>query len=241
MDQNQHIQIEYRSLSGIKPYWNNPRVNADAVAGVKKSIQEFSFLVPIVIDKDDIIVTGHTRYQASHELGLTEVPTIKATHLTEAQIKAFRLADNRVSENAKWDEAKLSEELRMLADMGFDLEATGFTKDQLDCICGEIDADCLKDLNYDAVCGSVVSAKQVVSREHIILNIGLYKFKVHVNDYKLWEASLLKEFPKRADLVNELARRLGFEVKTITAPPTPESVQSIAAIEAAKAGEAAPQ
>jgi hypothetical protein len=226
MEQNK-IAIVYRALGEVKPYWNNPRVNDEAVAGVKKSIEDFGFLVPIVVDKDGVIVTGHTRYRASTELGLTEVATITADHLSDAQIKAFRLADNRVSENAKWDESKLSEELRLLGELGFDLESTGFSKEELDCLCGQIDADCLKDLSYEAVCGSVASNKQVISREHIVLNIGLYKFKVHVNDYKQWEASLLKDFPRRADLVNEIARRLGFTVSTIGGPSA-ESLQSIA-------------
>ena len=107
-------QINYVALDKLQPYWNNPRINDAAIEDLKKSIEQYGFLVPIVVDKDYVIVTGHTRYKASVEMGLTEVPVIVAEHLDEAKAKSFRLADNRLSENAKWDETKLSEELRSI-------------------------------------------------------------------------------------------------------------------------------
>lgn len=105
------------------PYINNPRNNNDAVDKVAASIKEFGFKVPIVIDKDNVVVTGHTRLLASKKLGLKEVPCVIADDLSPAQIKAFRIADNKVSEYAEWDEDMLKVELEELEEMNFDLDS----------------------------------------------------------------------------------------------------------------------
>lgn len=117
-----NIEIQYKKLKDIKPYEKNPRKNDDAVPYVIESIKEYGFKVPIVIDKDGVIVTGHTRYKAASQLGLTEVPCIIADDLTDKQIKAFRLADNKVSDYSLWDNKLLLEELDGLEDIftGFD-------------------------------------------------------------------------------------------------------------------------
>lgn len=118
------MEIINKKIDELVPYVNNPRFNDDAVEYVANSIKEFGFKVPIVIDKNNEIVAGHTRYKASIELGLDEVPCIVADDLTEEQIKAFRLADNKVSEKAEWDFELLQEELEDLninmSDFGFD-------------------------------------------------------------------------------------------------------------------------
>lgn len=105
------MNIIDKSLTDIKPYENNPRNNDEAVEPVANSIKEFGFKVPIVIDKNNIIVAGHTRYRAAKKLGLETVPCIVADDLNEEQIKAFRLADNKVSEIATWDLELLGNEL----------------------------------------------------------------------------------------------------------------------------------
>lgn len=120
------MNIVSKRIDEIKPYEKNPRKNDSAVDYVAKSIKEFGFKVPIVIDKDGIIIAGHTRYKASKKLGLKEVPCIVADDLTEEQVKAFRLADNKVSEKAKWNDKLLEEELSDIfsidmEDFGFDL------------------------------------------------------------------------------------------------------------------------
>jgi len=117
------MEIVYKKIEELKPYENNPRFNDDAVEYVANSIKEFGFKVPIVIDKNGVIVAGHTRYKASLELGLDEVPCIVADDLTEEQIKAFRLADNKVSEKAEWDFELLEEEL---SDLDIDMSDFGF-------------------------------------------------------------------------------------------------------------------
>ncbi len=118
------VKVIQLSLDDIKPYSKNPRKNDSAVPQVKKSIKEFGFKVPIVIDRDYIIVTGHTRYKAAKELKLDTVPCIVADDLTNEQIKAFRLADNKVSEFAEWDLNLLGDELENIIDI--DMSEFGF-------------------------------------------------------------------------------------------------------------------
>jgi len=106
------MQIEMMKVSDLQPYVNNPRKNDKAVDAVAASIREFGFKVPITVDSDKVIVTGHTRLKAAIKLGMTEVPVIVLNDLTADQIKAFRLADNRVGEIAEWDFEALAIELR---------------------------------------------------------------------------------------------------------------------------------
>ena len=119
------MNIVDKNVDEIIPYINNPRNNDEAVDNVAASIKEFGFKVPIILDKDNVIVTGHTRLKAAKKLGLTTVPCIYADDLTEQQIKAFRLADNKVSEFATWDLEKLDIELAGITELemmefGFD-------------------------------------------------------------------------------------------------------------------------
>ena len=117
------MEILNLGLEEIKPYEKNPRNNDNAVDAVAASIREFGFKVPIIIDKDNIIVAGHTRYKAAKKLGLKTVPCIKADDLTDEQVKAFRLADNKVAEQAEWDFDLLNEELETIT---MDMEQFGF-------------------------------------------------------------------------------------------------------------------
>lgn len=118
------MNIIEKKLSDIKPYEKNPRKNDEAVDQVANSIKEFGFKVPIVIDKNNIIVCGHTRYKAAIKLGYDEVPCIIADDLTDEQIKAFRLADNKVSEKAEWDFELLNSELDDI--LNIDMDEFGF-------------------------------------------------------------------------------------------------------------------
>lgn len=114
------INIE---LKKIKQYEKNPRKNDEAVGPVAESIKEFGFKCPIILDKDNVIIAGHTRYKAAKQLKLKEVPCIVADDLTEEQIKAFRLADNKVGEIAEWDFDLLNMELESIS---FDMSSFGF-------------------------------------------------------------------------------------------------------------------
>jgi site-specific DNA-methyltransferase (adenine-specific) len=122
------MEIVLKRLSDISPYENNPRKNDEAVKYVAESIREFGFKVPIVIDRNNIIVAGHTRYKAAKKLNIKEVPCIVADDLTDEQVKAFRLADNKVAEKAEWDFELLSDELDGLFD--FDMTVFGFDEEE---------------------------------------------------------------------------------------------------------------
>lgn len=120
------IKIVERKLEDLKPYERNPRNNDASVPQVANSIEEFGFKVPLVVDKNGVIVTGHTRYKAAKMLGMETVPCIVADDLTDEQIKAFRLVDNKVGETSEWDEALLQLEMFDikdidLSDFGFDV------------------------------------------------------------------------------------------------------------------------
>jgi len=126
------MKIELADINTIKPYPNNPRKLSDiAIEKVSKSIKEFGFRQPIVVDKDRIIVVGHTRYRASKKLGYKKVPVTIAENLTKEQINAYRIADNRTNEEAKWDEELLKMELKELEYKDFDLKMTGFDDKQI--------------------------------------------------------------------------------------------------------------
>lgn len=111
------MKIIELTLDQLKPYERNPRRNDHAVKYVAQSIKEFGFKVPIIIDKDNVIVAGHTRYKAAKKLGMKKVPCIIADDLTDEQIKAFRLADNKVTEIAEWDFDLLEIELEGIANI----------------------------------------------------------------------------------------------------------------------------
>ena len=118
------IKIVYIDINKIKPYKNNPRDNKKAVAKVARSIERYGFKVPCVLDKNYVIVTGHTRYLAAKKLGLEKIPCIIADDLNKQKIQEFRIADNKVAEYAKWDMDKLKEELAAinLEDLDFSEE-----------------------------------------------------------------------------------------------------------------------
>lgn len=119
------MEIVYKKVEELEPYKRNPRDNDDAVKYVANSIKEFGFKVPIIIDKNNVIVAGHTRLKAAKKLDYKEVPCIIADDLNDEQIKAFRLADNKVSEKADWLDTML--DLEMM-DIDLDMSLFGFDK-----------------------------------------------------------------------------------------------------------------
>lgn len=136
------MDIVLKKISDIRPYEKNPRKNDEAVKYVAESISQFGFKVPIVIDSNGVIVAGHTRYKAAKKLNLKEVPCIVADDLTEEQVKAFRLADNKVAEKAEWDFELLADELDELFD--FDMTVFGFdepAEEEAEAIEDEFDAE----------------------------------------------------------------------------------------------------
>ena len=139
MSKNPDLQLI--DLKDIIPYSNNPRNNdGKAVDKVAASIHEYGFNVPIVIDKDNVIIAGHTRYKAANKLKYKKVPCIRAEHLSPAQVKAYRIADNKVAEYSSWDDDMLALELEQLQELDFELDLTGFEDDEINAIIGEFDA-----------------------------------------------------------------------------------------------------
>ena len=122
------MTIKQVLITDIKPYENNPRNNESAVDKVAESIKEFGFQNPIIVDNENVIICGHTRYKAGLKLGLKEVPVIVA-NLTEEQAKAYRLADNKTSEFAEWDFNALEKELFDIE--GIDMSLFGFELDHI--------------------------------------------------------------------------------------------------------------
>lgn len=124
------MEVLNLKIDDIKPYENNPRNNLDAVDATANSIKEFGWQQPIVVDKDMVIIAGHTRLLAAKKLGLDTVPVVVASNLSDEQARAYRLADNKTGELAEWDLAQLDEELESILnidmeDYGFDLDDVG--------------------------------------------------------------------------------------------------------------------
>lgn len=121
------MKVQNVSIQDIKPYENNPRDNDGGVDAVANSIKEFGWQQPIVVDKDNVIIVGHTRYKAAKKLGMKEVPVVVADKLSEEQVKAYRLADNKTGELTDWDDGLLDSELDDIlnidmSDFGFDID-----------------------------------------------------------------------------------------------------------------------
>ena len=149
------LKIEYKNIKEIKPYEKNPRMNDQAIDKVAQSIKEYGFKVPIIIDKNNVIIAGHTRLKASEKLGLKKVPCIIADDLNEKQIKAFRIADNKVSDYSIWDNKLLLEELGDLEGLFTGFDTSDLFNDFLD----ESDINSL-DENEDGVVYNITFKSQ---------------------------------------------------------------------------------
>ena len=145
------MNIEMVGIDSIRPYINNPRKNDKAVKTVAESIEQYGFQQPIVVDNDNVIIAGHTRYRAAKQLGLKDVPVLVAKDLDEKSANAYRIMDNKSSEKATWDDALLIEELNNL--MSQDLHElayeTGFTESELNKLFPDDTVDPLANINTD--------------------------------------------------------------------------------------------
>ena len=129
----EELQIAWRPLGELIPYARNPRTHSDAqVAQIAASIRQFSWTVPVLVDGENGIIAGHGRVLAARKLGLERVPVIELAHMTEAQRRAYVLADNQLALNARWDDALLRLELADLKDLGFDVGLIGFSEGELE-------------------------------------------------------------------------------------------------------------
>ena len=140
------MKIEQVKLDALIPYARNSRTHSEAqVAQIAASIKEFGFTNPVLIDETGSIIAGHGRVMAARKLAITDVPSIRLTHLTDAQKKAYVIADNKLALNAGWDDEMLAVELTDLKDMGFDLDLTGFSTDEIEALLAPVGTEGLTD------------------------------------------------------------------------------------------------
>jgi len=160
------LEVKYLSINDLVPYANNPRTHTDnQVTQVASSIKEFGFNNPILIDEGKGVIAGHGRLAAAKKLGLETVPTITLAGLTEAQRKAYVIADNKLTENSRWDYDLLSIEIERLKELDFELSELGFSEVELEGICNsEPDMSILAELDdeeLDQFEGDVKRAIQI--------------------------------------------------------------------------------
>jgi len=126
------MNIELVDVAAVREYDNNPRIISDStVDAVAASIRQFGFRNPVLLDKDDVLIAGHTRLRAAKKLGMTQVPAMRANDLTPEQVRAYRIADNRLAELAEWDKTLLPLELEAIRAAGTDLSLLGFDEESL--------------------------------------------------------------------------------------------------------------
>jgi len=191
------IELKYKSLDDLIPYVGNSRTHSDdQVAQIAASIKEFGWTNPVLLDGDNGVIAGHGRILAARKLGYKDVPTIELSHLTQAQKKAYVIADNKLALNAGWDEAVLLAEFEGLKDAGYDLSLTGFSDDEIKALVPEIvegltDEDAVPDVpeepktklgdiyilgNHRLMCGDSTMLHDVEK-----LMIGVYPDLIHTD------------------------------------------------------------
>lgn len=212
----QRINLEYRDIADLKNYEFNPRDNAAAIDSVAKSIQTFGFLIPVVVDENDVLVAGHTRVAAAHVLGMMEVPVVKVSHLSEDEINAFRVIDNKVAELAKWDFDLLAGEIGKLQGSGLTLTDFGWTREEIDCLTDVVSDDCL---NTEGLVD--VEARDRVRRVErrapatARFVLGELVFFIPQSEYREWINGVrtLNDYNEQ-DITADIKRRLGIAAAT---------------------------
>ena len=184
---NVRVQLEYREITELKNYEFNPRDNGPAIESVANSIRTFGFLIPVVVDGDDILVAGHTRVAAATRLGMHEVPTIRAEHLTPDEINAFRVIDNKVAELAKWDFDLLAGEIGKLQGSGLTLTDFGWSREEIDCLTDVVSDDCLNTAGLvDAAAQDRIRRTERRAPATARCVIGELVFFLQATDYREW-------------------------------------------------------
>ena len=203
--------IEYVLIEDIEPYEFNPRKNERAVQFVANSIRQFGFYVPVIIDRNNVLVAGHTRVEAAKSLDMVEVPAIRATDLSPEQIDAFRIADNKVAEQAVWDNDLLSREITRLGDLGVSWTDYGFQQEEVDCLREIVANDCLDTGTLPAADTSEHNERRAPDTARFVL--GELTFFIPRTVYNTWVAGLrqLHDFDED-DIVRHIKEQLGIPV-----------------------------
>ncbi|MEK0335835.1 MAG: DNA methyltransferase [Nitrosopumilus sp.] len=185
------MEVENIPISDIIPYEKNPRKNDKAVEIVAKSIKEFGFKVPIILDKNNEIIAGHTRLKAALKLKMTSIPVIRADELTPDQVKAFRIMDNKSIEYAEWDYDLLEEELKVLQKVDFDLSLTGFSNKEIYELM-KLNAD--DEFDVDQELEDAIKRGPQKVKENEVWQLGEHKMIIgNSTDKKVWEKLMGKE------------------------------------------------
>lgn len=164
---NKNLKIEYKNIDELIPYVNNARKNESAVDKVASSIKNFGMVNPILIDKENEIIAGHTRLLALKKLGYKNTPTIKLEDLSEAEVKALRLADNKTSEFSEWDFEKLEIELEQIENLELDFEMDEFGFEEIDSVFSE---ENFEEINFEGKeSGTSVERKLSFSNKNLII------------------------------------------------------------------------
>ncbi len=206
------MQLEYLGLDEIIPYDYNPRDNEKAIPAVANSIRSFGFLVPCVVDANNVLVAGHTRLAAAGLIGMREVPCLRAQHLNQDQINAFRLIDNKVSELAAWDHDMLAGEIGKLGDLGLDFTKFGWSREEIDCLSEVVAEECLSaPINVSSDDQARVADRRAPVTARLVL--GEFVFFIPAATYRNWADGIrqLCNFEEDA-ITSELKRRLGIPV-----------------------------
>lgn len=205
------MRLEYRDITDIRPYEFNPRDNAAAIESVKNSIKTFGFIIPVVVDSNNVLVAGHTRVEAAKLLGMSEVPSIQVDYLTEKEIQAFRVIDNKVAELAKWDFDLLSQELSSLQGSGLNLTDFGYTREELDCLTDVVADDCLNAAGImDVAAREAARRRDRRAPAQARFVLGEFTFFVPASEATAWMSGLRSAFDfNEAEIAAEIKRRLG--------------------------------
>jgi hypothetical protein len=208
VDLDSRVRMEYLPLASLAPYPYNARKNAQAIPAVASSIRQFGFLIPVVVDVNNVLVAGHTRVEAAKSLGMVEVPVIRAVNLNEQQIAAFRIADNKVAEIAEWDNGLLAQEIANLQSAGINWTTLGFRAEEIDCLSALVAEECLT--------APVVPNEEEVARTSALrapltvrFTLGTFHFFIPATRFRDWEAGVRESCNNDAEAVTaELKRRL---------------------------------
>lgn len=204
-DLTKRYEWKYIAIGKIKPYANNARDNDKAIPAVMESIRHNGFIVPIVLDAKNVLVAGHTRYEAAKRLNMVELPYLNAAHLSADQIKAFRLMDNKVAEIATWNHDKLAVELNSIMHVGYDFTSFGFDAGYISSLSDTVGLDALNPTVTAPVVPQQRRAPQTVR-----LVLGEFVMFVPINAYRVWidGQRALHDFNEDA-IAADIRRRLG--------------------------------
>lgn len=205
------VELVYREIDELKNYEFNPRNNEPAIESVANSIKTFGFLIPVVIGAGDVIAAGHTRVAAAKLLGMYEVPTIKAEHLSDEELAAFRVIDNKVAELARWDFDLLSGEIGKIQSSGLTLTEFGWTREELDCLSSVVADDCLStDGLVDDQARERIRQMERRAPATARFVLGETVFFITATDYRTWIDGVRSMHNySEADIIADLKARLG--------------------------------